>query len=294
MNLRLIDAAMDSYKELPQDDVNRLVFFRSVWGLQAASAQDCPCSWEAPSPEALTVACSAGQHIFANAPVAIDAAVLARDAADIAACIAGKGLLEPAIAAALRELDWAEALATAGLALAGSEPAAFLDELAGGLADAGTPVPAAVAAAQVASLALRCQLEKPAQAAMRALKDAKLYDGHHPLLCPCCGSEPSLSHVGGQTSSQGRGRLLVCAQCGCTWEFQRIRCARCGQTNPGHLHYFSLEGDDAHRLYTCDDCGSYIRTLFSEKGALAPVSYEVEDVVMARLDAIAQDPRFRA
>ena len=112
MNLRLIDAAMDSYRELPQDDVNRLVFFRSVWGLQAASAQDCPCSWEAPSPEALTVACAAGQHLFASAPVAVDAALLTRDAADIAACIAGKGLLDPAIAAVLKELSWADAKTT--------------------------------------------------------------------------------------------------------------------------------------------------------------------------------------
>ena len=47
-------------------------------------------------------------------------------------------------------------------------------------------------------------------------------------------------------------------------------------------------------LYTCDDCGGYMRTLFSEKGALAPVSYEVEDVVMARLDAIAKEPRVGA
>ena len=41
-------------------------------------------------------------------------------------------------------------------------------------------------------------------------------------------------------------------------------------------------------------CGGYMRTLFSEKESLAPVSYEVEDVIMARLDAVAHDPRLRS
>lgn len=291
MNLRLIDAAMDSYAELPQDDVNRLVFFRSVWGLQAASAQECACAWEAPAEPELRDACARELPLFKLFPVQLDAQRLARDAADIAACIAGKGLMEPAVAAVLQQAEWAQLLGAAGLELAGSEPAAFLDELAAGMVEVGTAAPAAVAAAQVASLALRCQLEQPAQRALAALKAAGLFETSHPLLCPCCGSEPALSHVGGQTSSQGRGRLLACLQCGAAWEFQRVRCARCGQSNPGHLHYFSLEGDDAHRLHLCDDCGGYMRTLFSEQGSLAPVSFEVEDVVMARLDAVAHDSR---
>lgn len=294
MNLRLIDAAMDSYGELPQDDVNRLVFFRSVWGLQAASVQDCPCSWEAPGRAELADACSRELPLFGLFPVQLDAQRLARDAADIAACIAGKGLMEPAVAAALQQAAWPQLLGEAGLELAGSDPAAFLDELAGSMAESGTETAAAVAAAQVASLALRCQLEQPAQRALAALRAEGLFEACHPLLCPCCGSEPALSHVGGQTSSQGRGRVLACLQCGAAWEFQRVRCARCGQTNPGHLHYFSLEGDDAHRLHLCDDCSGYMRTLFSEQGSLAPVSYEVEDVVMARLDAVAHDPRLRS
>ena len=68
-----------------------------------------------------------------------------------------------------------------------------------------------------------------------------------------------------------------------------MRCARCGTRNQAHLHFFNIEGDDAHRIATCDECGGYMRTLYSDD-ALAPCSYEVEDVVMARLDAIANDP----
>ena len=47
------------------------------------------------------------------------------------------------------------------------------------------------------------------------------------------------------------------------------------------------------RIATCDECGNYIRTVFVEE-SLRPFSYEVEEVVTARLDAIARDPRFQS
>lgn len=62
--------------------------------------------------------------------------------------------------------------------------------------------------------------------------------------------------------------------------------------NQGNLHYFNIEGDEGHRIGTCDECGSYIRTRFAGEGDNAPYSPEVEDVVMARLDAVAMDPSF--
>ena len=67
---------------------------------------------------------------------------------------------------------------------------------------------------------------------------------------------------------------------------------RCGTRNQGNLHYFNIEGDEGHRIGTCDECGSYIRTCFAGEGDNAPYSPEVEDVVMARLDAVAMDPSF--
>lgn len=75
------------------------------------------------------------------------------------------------------------------------------------------------------------------------------------------------------------------------WEFERVRCVRCGTRNRGHLHYHSIEGDDAHRIQSCDECGGYICSVFEEDELqLAPFSFEVEDVVMTRLDVIAADP----
>ena len=91
--------------------------------------------------------------------------------------------------------------------------------------------------------------------------------------------------MGGESSTQGRGKTLWCAQCGTSWEVERVRCARCGTQNQAHLHYYNVEGDDAHRIATCDD---YLRTVYADD-ALAPFSCAVEAVVMARRDAIAAE-----
>ena len=106
-----------------------------------------------------------------------------------------------------------------------------------------------------------------------------------------CGCEASVAHVGqAGTKTKGRGRALWCAQCGCVWDIERVRCARCGTQNQGYLHFFNVEGDDDHRIATCDECGGYVRTVYQEDGPMAqlyPFSYEIEDVVMAKLDLIA-------
>ncbi|WP_371298187.1 formate dehydrogenase accessory protein FdhE [Paraeggerthella sp.] len=91
-----------------------------------------------------------------------------------------------------------------------------------------------------------------------------------------------------ETFRQCRAAAKSCgaASGGTAWDFERVRCARCGTQNQAHLHYFNVEGDDAHRIATCDECGGYVRTVYQED-VLAPFSFEVEDVVMARLDLIA-------
>lgn len=91
----------------------------------------------------------------------------------------------------------------------------------------------------------------------------------------------------------GRQREQYCSMCGTVWPFDRMRCGVCGVDNPTRLHYFHVEGDESHRLQNCDECGQCQRVLFEDDLAI-PVSFEVEDVVMAKLDKIALDPRFRA
>ena len=139
--------------------------------------------------------------------------------------------------------------------------------------------------AMAAALALRAFLEGPATAVERARREAGA-DEPHSVRCPVCGGEAAVAQVSGAPAGQGRAKRLWCAQCGCAWEFERVRCVRCGTQNQAHLHYYNVEGDDAHRIATCDECGGYTRTVY-EEDALAPFSFEVEDVVMAKLDLVA-------
>ena len=153
------------------------------------------------------------------------------------------------------------------------------------LLDDGMDEDAARIGAMAAALALRAFLEGPATAVERALREAGA-DEPHSVRCPVCGGEAAVAQVSGAPAGQGRAKRLWCAQCGCAWEFERVRCVRCGTQNQSRLHYFNLEGDEAHRLATCDECGGYTRTVY-EEDALAPFSFEVEDVVMAKLDLVA-------
>lgn len=107
-----------------------------------------------------------------------------------------------------------------------------------------------------------------------------------------CGTPASAAFVGETDAVDGRGRLLYCSTCGTQWAFDRIRCACCGTQSQTKLHYFHVEGDDAHRLQNCEECGDYMRTVFQDS-LKVPLSMEVEDIVMANLDAIALDSRFR-
>ncbi len=306
MNLKQIDAAIRAYQgTLEEGDVARLDFFRELWGKlaeQAANGGVAEGSTEtdgasdgvepyvgAPASKRRTWS-AAGEAVSSHAPASVDAAAFAAALDAACACVVEKGGFAEGVNEALARTKWDRIVAASSLDMAGSDPAAYLEDLADLLVDDGMTEDQARVGALVASLALRCQLEAPAQAVSQALGEAGCTEPH-PLRCPVCGGAPSAARVGGQNSTQGRGKTLWCAQCGTTWEFDRVRCARCGTHNQGHLHYFNVEGDDAHRIATCEECGGYVRTTYADD-ALAPFSFEVEDVVMARLAAIAANPAY--
>ncbi|WP_165045939.1 formate dehydrogenase accessory protein FdhE [Adlercreutzia sp. ZJ138] len=290
MNLKRIDAAIAAYADkLDAADLARLAFFRTLWGVQAACSDEMSVqvTWEAPAPADVLVAYREGRAIFDLAPVPVDADALIATLGKLAEVFNDAGGFPADTIAAFARVKWDSVVLQSDCALAGSNPSAWLAKVAAVLNSGSMTGDQALLGALTASLALKVQLEQPAQAAMVALRTAGVAEPR-PLLCPVCGSAPTLAHVGANTSSSGRGRVLVCPQCACTWEFERVRCARCGNRSQERLHFYSISGDDAHRLATCDECGGYIRTLYSEEGSFLPCSYEVEDVVMARLDALAR------
>lgn len=290
LNLKLIDAAIASYGDgLEREDADRLALFRTFWGLQAEAMAAAPAGDAALAPSQLASAVRERRPVFSVAPVSIDGDALASLAEALGCAAVESGAFPPEVTAAFERVKWDRVLKASKPERAGLDPAGWLEYLVDVLVDDGMEPVAARLAALLASMALRAQLEKPAASVVKACKKEGI-ELSSSLRCPVCGTAPMMAHVGSASASAEHGRVLVCGQCGTAWDFERVRCARCGQRDQTKLHFFNVEGDDAHRIASCDECGGYIRTLYSES-ALAPCSYEVEDVLMARLDAIALDPQ---
>ena len=293
MDLNQIDMAMKAYaSKLSESEQERLRFFRTLWGVQAEVQKEHGAKVEHAVPDADTLKqCSKDEQPVLRAyPAVIPADALADAAQRLAGAMAAFEQFDHATRDALAGVRWDRLVAASDMKLAGSDPSAYVEAFAGLLQDDGLGEEAARMGASVISLALRALLEPIAQEVQAARVDGNA-DQPYPVHCPVCGCEASVAHVGqAGTKTKGRGRALWCAQCGCVWDIERVRCARCGSQNQGHLHFFNVEGDDDHRIATCNECGGYVRTVYEEDGPLAqlyPFSYEVEDVVMAKLDLIA-------
>ena len=280
-------------KTLDAADVARIDFFAKLWAVleESDAAGEYAGSYETPDPDAVRAASADARPVLAVAPAKIDAAALSRAICALTSRASELGGFDAEIAGALVRANWDDIIEASPTALAGENPAAYLEALMEALVRAGMTEQQAHLGALFASLALRAQLEGPAEVIAKARKKAKVFFDHQ-MHCPVCGSDAALANVGEGGSGDGRNKQLWCPQCASVWEFDRVRCPRCGTRNQAHLHYYNIEGDEAHRIGTCDECGGYMRTRFSGEGDRAPLSYEVEDVVMARLDAVAADPTF--
>lgn len=298
MDFKAIDAALAAYaKDADDAGKARLDFFRGLWQIQQQEGElvAAQSDYEAPDAQDAKRIYWSGMPVLGEVPVIVDAADFAHTCAAIAAYMADHAGLEDTAADALRAYDWTRFTEAADLARAGSDPAAFIEGCLQDLdifgIDADCPSNIFM---MVPAFALRSYLEIPAQKIMDAIvfEDDELNQHAHPLRCPVCGTPATAAFVGENDATDGRGRQLYCSMCGTRWTFDRIRCACCGTQSQTKLHYFNVEGDEAHRLQNCEECGDYMRTVFQDQ-LRAPLSMEVEDIVMADLDAIALDPRFR-
>ena len=296
MNLKLIDRVIKSYNdELSEGDMKRLEFFYGLWedmDRWSKGPTTAEKHYTVPSEEQLEEAWIASKPVFSFAPPKLSKERFAAICYSLREYVCEQGGLPEEDAKAFREVNFRTIVEQGDMELAATDPEAFIGGLLSNAYVQEVPDAAAHMVALVGMLALRVDLELVAKEVVKRQRSINKMN-HNPLTCPVCGSAPALAKVGGDSPTDGRGRTLYCQQCGTEWAFERIRCARCGSQNPQHLHYFNVEGDEAHRIYKCDECGGYTRTVFMED-ALRPFSFEVEEVVTARLDAIARDPKFQA
>ncbi len=101
--------------------------------------------------------------------------------------------------------------------------------------------------------------------------------------CPLCGSQPDMARF----TKAGR-RRLHCGLCGREWDFARLGCPFCDNGDPKSLGYLEAEGEEGLRIYYCDLCHRYLKTIdarvFEE---VAPL--ELENLATLHLDVIAAE-----
>lgn len=103
--------------------------------------------------------------------------------------------------------------------------------------------------------------------------------------CPVCNGEADFAALALETGA----RTLLCARCDFEWPFWRGTCPFCECDDPDQQKYF-LSDDAVYRLYICEKCGRYLKTIDLRQVAderLLPV----ERIVTLPLDLAARQLR---
>ncbi len=79
--------------------------------------------------------------------------------------------------------------------------------------------------------------------------------------CPICGSSPAMAYF---RKDDGK-RILWCQFCSTQWSFLRLKCPFCSNEDQETLRYFFTEEDDHHKVYVCDKCKKYVKTIDQRK-----------------------------
>lgn len=101
--------------------------------------------------------------------------------------------------------------------------------------------------------------------------------------CPVCGGHPLMGRLDKETGK----KRLQCHLCRTEWGFGRLRCPFCDNRDQTKLHFFSEEGDAAHRVDLCDVCRRYLKTVDGRRSD-RNLELVVENVATMHLDLVAQ------
>jgi FdhE protein len=114
--------------------------------------------------------------------------------------------------------------------------------------------------------------------------DAKGWDHGY---CPLCGGLPVMGEL---VDEEGK-KMLQCGVCATSWEFTRLKCPHCGNTEHDTLEYFTASGEPGYRVDICRKCSCYLKVLDSrEVGKGLPL--DIEDIATLHLDVLAQKEGF--
>ncbi|MGQ9516160.1 MAG: formate dehydrogenase accessory protein FdhE [Anaerolineae bacterium] len=74
--------------------------------------------------------------------------------------------------------------------------------------------------------------------------------------CPVCGGEPDFAVL----EKPHGARRLLCSRCDFEWPYRRTSCPYCG-CEDSEKYQYALSEDNVYRLYLCDNCYRYLKTL---------------------------------
>lgn len=109
--------------------------------------------------------------------------------------------------------------------------------------------------------------------------------------CPLCGNTPGMARLEKEVGQ----RFLWCSVCDTQWIFSRIQCPFCLSTEQTQLRYFYTEEEDPYRVYVCENCKRYIKTIDERKlNGERKVYIAVEDLITLYLDQLAVKEGYRS
>ena len=79
---------------------------------------------------------------------------------------------------------------------------------------------------------------------------------HDKGYCPICGNTPNLAFLDDAGKKQ-----VTCALCSHTWKVKRMGCLFCDADNQKKQDYFFSEEEKEYRVYYCDTCKNYLKTV---------------------------------
>lgn len=89
-------------------------------------------------------------------------------------------------------------------------------------------------------------------------------------VCPRCDSAPLVGVL--RREGDGAKRFLLCSFCLQEWDYRRILCPACGETEERKLPVYVAEQFPHIRVETCETCKSYIRSIdLTKDGHASPI-----------------------
>jgi len=103
--------------------------------------------------------------------------------------------------------------------------------------------------------------------------------------CAICGSKPMVGAL--RPEGDGGKRSLICSLCAEEWDYGRIACAACGESDPHKLAVYSAKEFGYMRVEACETCRRYVKTVdLTKDGHAVPV---VDELAFIPLDLWATE-----